>query len=298
MLIPLLARRRTRNTDTRLYTGGDGTIDVSTKVDVSDGVLVFGRRNSNVLTGWMFGTNDAQAYRLGAGFTQWGSADYYKTVSGLTITSGNLNMTTAFPWNESAYPTEPYIVWSIGGTQADIVSWNGTGGSPSAVSHGLGTTPGASLIYGNDGTVHFHGGRTSYTYTDGAWVNHGSPVLSYASSTVTPQSGELFDVAPTLFTAVLFPAAGSQVASGEASGGSAENIGWQPRTLFLLGHTTGEFGSWDSTRDGTGLGDNSGDFSTQFAGSSAFDSTSNINSLNTTGFTPTAGESYSYIAIR
>ncbi|MGB1223918.1 MAG: hypothetical protein ACPHCN_07220 [Mycobacterium sp.] len=298
MLIPLLARRRVVNTSTTLYTGGDTTIDVDIRVDTTDGVLIFGRRDSNVLTGWMFGNDATEAYRLGAAFAQWGDASFEKTVSGLTIGTSGLNMTTAFQWNESAYPVEGYVVWSVGGTQADIISWNGTGGSPSAVSHGLGTTPGAALIYGSDGTVHFHGGRTSYTYTDGAWVNHGSPVLSYASGTVTPATGELFDVSPTLFTAVLFPAAGSQVASGEAAGGSAENIGWQPRTLFLLGHTSGEFGAWDSARDGTGLGDNSGDYSTQLQGSSAFDSTSNIQSLNTNGFTPTAGESYSYIAIR
>lgn len=301
MFIPLLARRRTRNTDTRLYTGGDTTIDVSTKVDISNGVAIFGRRDSNVLSGFVFGTDDSLAYRMGAGFTQWGSASYYRSISGLTITAGNLNMTTAFPWNESAYPVEGYATWSIGGSQADVVTWTGSDAG-TAISHSLGQTPGAAFIVqssaGVPQFVSIYGGRAGYSFDDGAWVNHGGTPMSFTSTQMTPASAGVFDESPRQYTAVIFPEAGSQVASGEASGGSAENIGWQPRTLMFIGHNDGEFRVWDATRDGTGLGDNSGDYSTVLSGSTAIDSAGDIQALSSTGFTLVAGQQYSYIAIR
>lgn len=298
MLIPLLASRKLA-TSTRLYTGGDATVDVATGVDVSNGVMMFGRRDTDTMTGWVFGDDATEAIRFGGPAANWDSA-VYQSLSGLTIGARGFTATTAFAWNDSSYSAEDYVVWSVGGDKADIVTWTGTGSGVSPVSHSLGVTPGAMLVSESSGGVPvarhlFWESRFAHTLTPGSWTDHGTTQASFSTSTVSPATGETFDTASRQYKAVLFPASSSNVVCGSCAALTIENIGWQPRTL-IWAPTNGTLRSWDGTRDGA-TADNSSDLSTNLYGSTSF----GVNSagdftLSSVGFTMDY-EAY-YIAIR
>lgn len=298
MIIPLLARQnRARQTSSTLYTGNAGNQTIQTSVDVSNGALIFARRDTSVFSGMVFGDDATKAIRMGGGNTPWSSGEQ-KAISGLTINNRSISITSAFDWNASG---SDYIVWALGGDQCDIISWAGNGGSGVTVSHSLGVSPWAAIVTRSvSGTVQDVFWFTLSNAADYTRLRTGIDLGTdvYTSSSTTQITWEgTFNLSGSSYKAVLFPQSTSFMAAGETAPFTLENLGWRPQFLFFDWPSAG-FASFDYARDGSGGSDNSSDLSTTLNDATSGTDTGTNTTLAVNGFTIGSATAVNYLAFR
>lgn len=298
MIIPLLARQnRVRQTSSTFYTGTGGSQTVQTNVDASGGVLIFANRDTSVFSGMVFGDDLTKAIRMGGGNTPWSSGEQ-KAISGLTLNSRSISITSAFDWNVSG---QDYVVWSIAGSQCDVVTWIGSGGSGVTVSHALGVAPWAAivtrLVAGTVQDVFWFTQSNAADYTRlRTGIDLGTDVFTSASTTQITWEGA-FDLSGSSYKAVLFPQSTSFMAAGDTAPFTLENLGWRPQFVFMDWPGSG-FASFDFARDGTGGSDNSSDLSTTLNDSTSGTDTGTNTTLQVNGMTIGTATAVNYLAFR
>lgn len=304
-----------------LYIGTGNSRNLSTGVDLSAGGAVFGKilntsGNWNICdtarTGafppYLIQTTAAQTTPGNAAISRfYGFSNNQISLGSDASTNGANNIYTAHLFKRQA-------------NFFDLFVYNGDGTGSRTISHTLGTTPGAAIIkpYNSVGDwilVHRSAGLANYAVLNSASNNIASSrITAWDSSSITIASA--INSNGISYVVYLFAhntdTTTGKVFCSEYNGSTSAvnvNIGWKPDMLIIWptqATTTKKYAFMDRTNalDDTG---NLNDNITYFNVFDSQQTTSNVVTLTTTGFTALAsageqinlnGNTYNYIAIR